>query len=671
MKVREACRASPRQPASSCPSGLRPRYGEGLVSTDVRRPPVDFSRIPVFAGAKATALKPIPGKLQRKLTVGPTSDPLERDADRIADAVMRPPQVSQGGRCACGGVAGPSGECDNCRAKREAATGTNRIARSATGRAPATVPRAVHNVVASPGRPLDSGARGFMEPRFGRGFGDVRIHDDAGAASSAALVGARAYAVGRHVVFGAGQYAPAREPGQRLLAHELAHVVQQDGREPALMRKALPFDSTIRIRHQVLKGETNFDVKKGALAVTADTRWHLREDESDEKQRDVPRLGAKAVCGEPAYEIAVTQVGTLWDSEYGSCSFASNGPVKALWNQLPEDTYYLTISTGDHNPACVLEGEIRVEELSGFTGKTCTQLPPGPLEMLHDALNIAGLIPALGAIPDGINAGIYLIEGDWANAGFSVAAAIPFLGDAFQVARQGEKLAIKVAGKDVERLGAKKIGHALEEAKAGGKAAEGEAKAAPKEAVREAEEAGKAGKGTHVPVPGLRGCRIGSLHCPLEYLSHEFADLFNEREKAEFARYLRKDFDHDLNMGRSLRNEQTILTGDPMYAQFMAEVPRSQWSEPFREALDSGRTRPLEQKLRWPIDDVGSAWVVHHDPPLGWVTAEGSKLWHPMPYRVHDDAHKWWSQLQKQVKARIPKGEWARILEEGGSIIDH
>jgi hypothetical protein len=68
-----------------------------------------------------------------------------------------------------------------------------------------------------------------MEPRFGHDFGDVRIHADESAAESARSIGALAYATGRDVAFAAGQYQPGTAQGQRLLAHELAHVVQQRG----------------------------------------------------------------------------------------------------------------------------------------------------------------------------------------------------------------------------------------------------------------------------------------------------------------------------------------------------------------------------------------------------------------------------------------------------------
>jgi hypothetical protein len=86
----------------------------------------------------------------------------------------------------------------------------------------------VHDVVGSSGgSPLDAGVRGEMEGRFGQDFSDVRVHTDKQASDSAEAVGANAYTVGNDVVFRAGQFDTASPTGQRTLAHELTHVVQQ------------------------------------------------------------------------------------------------------------------------------------------------------------------------------------------------------------------------------------------------------------------------------------------------------------------------------------------------------------------------------------------------------------------------------------------------------------
>ena len=91
-------------------------------------------------------------------------------------------------------------------------------------------PPVVHDVLASSGRPLDSHARAFMEARLGHDFSRVRVHTDARASESAYSVDALAYTVGQNIVFRANRFAPSTPAGNALLAHELAHVVQQTGR---------------------------------------------------------------------------------------------------------------------------------------------------------------------------------------------------------------------------------------------------------------------------------------------------------------------------------------------------------------------------------------------------------------------------------------------------------
>ncbi len=93
--------------------------------------------------------------------------------------------------------------------------------------APSKIPPMVHETLRSPGQPLDSDTRSFMESRFGHDFRDVRVHNDAKAAESTRAVNALAYTVGQDIVFGAGQHTPETSRGQKLMAHELTHVVQQ------------------------------------------------------------------------------------------------------------------------------------------------------------------------------------------------------------------------------------------------------------------------------------------------------------------------------------------------------------------------------------------------------------------------------------------------------------
>jgi hypothetical protein len=79
------------------------------------------------------------------------------------------------------------------------------------------------------GRPLDAGTRSAMEAGFGRDLSNIRVHDDARAHDNARSLGSRAYAAGDHLVFGEGAYRPETSPGRALIAHEVAHSVQQGG----------------------------------------------------------------------------------------------------------------------------------------------------------------------------------------------------------------------------------------------------------------------------------------------------------------------------------------------------------------------------------------------------------------------------------------------------------
>ena len=134
-----------------------------------------------------------------RLQVGAAHDPQEHQANKIADRVM---QIS--------------------------------TADSRTGAAPLHAGgSAVDHMLRSPGQPLDQATRTFMEPRFGYDFSNVRIHTDEEAVQSAAAIRAKAYTSGMQIAFNAGQYQPQTHAGRRLLAHELAHVLQQGAGDPS------------------------------------------------------------------------------------------------------------------------------------------------------------------------------------------------------------------------------------------------------------------------------------------------------------------------------------------------------------------------------------------------------------------------------------------------------
>ena len=112
-------------------------------------------------------------------------------------------------KCACGGATGVGHKCSTCQDEKS------------------QVPAIVSDVLGSSGQSLEHATQSDMEARFGHDFSRVKVHSDSRAAESAKSISARAYTYGRNVVFGAGEYAPNTSAGRQLLAHELAHVVQQ------------------------------------------------------------------------------------------------------------------------------------------------------------------------------------------------------------------------------------------------------------------------------------------------------------------------------------------------------------------------------------------------------------------------------------------------------------
>lgn len=127
--------------------------------------------------------------------------------------------------CACGQhIASNGGNCEDCKKKQQ-----GMLQRAPVNNAVVSeVPPIVHEVLRSPGQPLDAATRAFMEPRFGHDFSEVRVHTDDKAAQSARVMNALAYTVGHEIIFENGRYAPRSTIGRALMAHELTHVIQQE-----------------------------------------------------------------------------------------------------------------------------------------------------------------------------------------------------------------------------------------------------------------------------------------------------------------------------------------------------------------------------------------------------------------------------------------------------------
>lgn len=206
------------------------------------RSSVSSSRVPTFdlqrtIGNSATTRLLTSGLIQPKLTVSRADDRDEKEADRVAAQVVSsgpsPLVQRKCGTCAAGATCPKCEETERIQAKQN------------PGHAPRISSVFDSRIEASRGggQPLST-VRSFFEQRFERDFSGVRVRSDDRAAESARSIHARAYTIGQDIVFGAGEYEPESAKGKLLLAHELAHVAQQNG------------DGTADIQRQMVGGAT-------------------------------------------------------------------------------------------------------------------------------------------------------------------------------------------------------------------------------------------------------------------------------------------------------------------------------------------------------------------------------------------------------------------------------
>ncbi len=315
--------------------------------------------------------------IQYSLKVNPPADKYEREADRVAEKVMRMPEPSvQRKTCACGRPMGPDGMCEECKRKRL------KIQRKENGDAGGTAaPAIVNQVLAQPGRLLDMSARNYMESRFGQDFGGVRVHTDGLAERSAWEMDALAYTVGQNVVFGSGQYRPNSSSGRQLLAHELTHVVQQGGARISSSFDALKIDA--------LRSSTEMEAHIPRNSVGSG----LSADAGNAQ----PRLSAPVVSraeGDP-----VDRVGALGRTlGSGIQFFPTNlaatvvGPVSVRGGLLSSGASRLNVIIGENMTPRILARQI----LPLWTTATPFTPPGGgapvPLDIIDDEILAKGLL---------------------------------------------------------------------------------------------------------------------------------------------------------------------------------------------------------------------------------------------------------------------------------------
>jgi hypothetical protein len=232
--------------------------------------------------------------IQPKLTISEPGDAYEREADRVADQVMR---MSYSGLSIQRSAHQISRQCQACE-KEQDVDAVNRMLQriaSHSTRQPDAAPDSVDQAVGSPGTPLEPTLREEMEQRFGYSFSGVRVHTGTVAQQSARDVGAHAYTVGHNVVFAGGQYAPGTHEGRRLISHELTHVVQQSGPE-AIRRKSVSYGPSLS--PSMIQDRRRASSSIGQSISRAPDRLVQRDEEGKETKKGVKQTAEKKALEE-------------------------------------------------------------------------------------------------------------------------------------------------------------------------------------------------------------------------------------------------------------------------------------------------------------------------------------------------------------------------------------
>jgi len=271
--------------------------------------------------------------IQAKLIVGQPGDVYEQEADKVADAVMRMPEP------ALSAIAGVTNHiqpmliqrmCTTCQHEEEEQIHP----KEALGQVP-TVTAALEtrlNATSGGGEPLSESVRAFMEPRIGADFSGVRIHSGGEANALNRELRSQAFTRRRDVYFGAGKYSPESEEGQRLLAHELVHVVQQTAGQPsATMVSTMPTAESIvtpKVPTDSVQRQPDGGTSDGGATNTAPTQATPKPPAGDK----VITVGKVELSAEQTYDRAVLEEYIIQHGEVGADALL--GQLQAMLSEV-------------------------------------------------------------------------------------------------------------------------------------------------------------------------------------------------------------------------------------------------------------------------------------------------------------------------------------------------
>jgi hypothetical protein len=311
-------------------------------------------------GTKVTA-PPAPARKEVRRILSSPDDNAEREADRVADRVMR--------------------MCADC--KEEVGEVQAKTAPGTTARVPDGFDAGLQALQGG-GRPLSSSERDFFEPRFARDLAGVRLHTGPAAEALTRSVQARAFTLGSSIVLGAGQYAPETDGGRRLLAHELTHVVQQGG-DGGVVQRAVDFTAAF----------SNISLTDGDKATIEDGEFQYHDADFSADIEFTATGDTEAELKE--WDVGVLQdLVTNWDRYYWRRSNADGRgqylekkytPVTGTFRDQASDAKTIWTDDSEHQLLNALEAKPAGARFRVSTTITTSDFPGGPDEVSGSTQN--------------------------------------------------------------------------------------------------------------------------------------------------------------------------------------------------------------------------------------------------------------------------------------------
>ena len=349
----QIAKATTKKPESKIESSVS-RAQKTDLSQSMNSPVDQILFLQRTIGNQAVARLIKSGALQAKLAIGKPGDIYEQEADRVAEQVLRTaePQVQRQPeeeeeeelvqpKLVANTEYTIQRQVDEEKEEEEEFLQTKEL----TGHNAEIIPDLESRIqtIRGGGEPLPESVRAYFEPRFGYDFSQVRVHADARAAESARAVNARAFTVGQDVMFGAGQYAPGTSGGRRLMAHELAHVVQQragnvlkPGIAPSIRRQETAARTAPEVVNITIQRDTETaQSTTGTLTIGSHTLHSLELPDRDNAATGVSATASRIPAGTYQAHVRMNADGGNWRLELEGVPGRTN--IQIHTGNRPED----------------------------------------------------------------------------------------------------------------------------------------------------------------------------------------------------------------------------------------------------------------------------------------------------------------------------------------------